>query len=172
MPRRATPAAVPEAHASPAPLPPGLRLRDATPDDAEALHALLHAAYAPGQDPHRTRPLKDTLDDVRNYLSEHAVMVIEDEKTGRLLATIHLRSLVNLRRLAVSPDAKGLKLGSLLLDAALARAAAEGFDYAELGTQDDHPWLPEFYRRHGFAERCHEVMPDGTRWMQMRARLR
>lgn len=162
-PRRVTP--------SPPPLPKGVRIRDARPEDAEAIHALYHAAYDPAQDPHRTRPLKDTLDDVRSYLREHALLVAEDETTGRLLAAVHLRSIVNVRRLAVAPEAKGRRMGALMLDAAVARAAREGFDYAELGTQDDHPWLAAFYRRHGFQDRCVEVMPDGTRWLQMRVRL-
>lgn len=156
---------------TPSAWPNGVRLRDARPEDAEALHVLYHAAYHPDQDPHRTRPLKDTPEDIRGYLREHAVLVAEDEETGKLLATVHLRAIANVRRLAVSPDAKGLKLGSAMLDAAIERARQDGFDHAELGTQDDHPWLAPFYRRHGFVERCVEVMPDGTRWLQMRVRL-
>lgn len=156
---------------APRPLPPGVRLRDARPEDAEALHALYHAAYHPDQDPHRTRPLKDTVEDVRAYLREHAVIVAEDEKTGTLLATVQLRAIANVRRLAVAPEAKGLGLGSVLLDAALERAAADGFDFAELDTQPDHPWLPPFYARHGFEVRGIEELPDGGRWLVMRKRL-
>ena len=151
--------------------PPGVRLRDARPEDAEALHALYRAAYHPDQDPHRTRPLKDTRDDVRGYLREHAVLVAEDEKTGALLGTIHLRAIANVRRLAVAPEAKGTGLGSALMDAALERAAADGFDLAELDTQPDHPWLAAFYGRHGFEVRGIEELPDGGQWLVMRKRL-
>lgn len=152
------------------PLPPGVRLRDATPEDAPALLALYRAAYDPEEDPFRKKPLTDTLSDVEGYLREHAVLVAEDEE-GRLVGTAALRALANLRRVAVHPDRKGEGLGAALVEAALARAKADGFDFAELDTQDDHPWLPEFYRRHGFVERGVEVMPDGTRWLVMRRRL-
>lgn len=156
---------------TPTPLPKGVRLRDARPEDAEAILALYHAAYHRDQDPHRTRPLKDTLEDVRAFLAEHALLVAEDEATGKPLATVHLRAVANVRRLAVAPEAKGTRLGSAMLDAAVERARHDGFDACELDTQDDHPWLAAFYRRHGFQERCIEVMPDGTRWLQMRMRL-
>ena len=149
----------------------GVRVRDATMGDAEAIHALYVAAYDPKEDPHRTRPLEDTLEDVRGYLREHAVLVAEDEATGALLGSVHLRAVANVRRLAVAPAAKGAGVGSALLDAAVARAARDGFDLAELDTQPDHPWLVAFYARHGFEARCVEVMPDGTRWLQMRVRL-
>jgi len=153
--------------------PPGVRLRDATPADAEAIHALYHEAYSPQEDPFRAQagiPLRDTVEDVRGYTREHAVLLAEDAE-GTLLATAHLRALANVRRLAVRPGRKGAKLGSLMLDAALERAKADGFDHAELDTFERHPWLAPFYRRHGFVERGVEVMPDGTRWLVMRRRL-
>lgn len=171
MPGFKPPRRVPPRMGAPRPLPPGIRLRDARPEDAEALHALYHAAYHPDQDPHRTRPLKDTVEDVRGYLREHALLVAEDEATGALLATVQLRAIANVRRLAVSPDAKGLGLGSALLDAALARAADDAFDLAELDTQPDHPWLAPFYARHGFEVRGVEELADGSRWLVMRKRL-
>lgn len=154
-------------------LPPGVRVRDATPADADALHALYHAAYAPAEDPFRAKagvPLKDTVEDVRGYTREHAVLVAEDER-GAFLGSVHVRALANVRRLAVAPGHKGAKLGSLLLEAALERAKTDGFDYAELDTFGEHPWLPAFYRRHGFVERGVETMADGSRWLVMRKRL-
>lgn len=150
----------------------GIRVRDALPADAEAIHALYQAAYAVHQDPHRpaTAALKDTLDDVRAYLRDSRVLVAED-MTGRIVATVGMRRLANLRRLAVAPDAKGSGLGSLMLEAGIAAAREEGFVVATLGTVPEHPWLPPFYRRHGFADYSVETMPDGSRWLQMRKRL-
>lgn len=153
-------------------LPAGVRVRDAREEDAEAIHALYHAAYAVHEDPHRppTAGLKDTVEDVRSYLRDSRILVAEDE-TGRLVATIGLRRLAHLRRLAVAPGLKGEGLGALMLEAALEAAREEGFRVAELGTFPDHPWLAPFYRRHGFADYSVETMPDGTRWLQMRRRL-
>ena len=153
-------------------LPPGTRLRDGTPADADALHSLYHAAYGAGQDSHRDNkgaPLKDTLADVRSFLEEHAVLVAED--ADGLAATVALRSIANIRRLAVRPGLKGARIGSAMLDASRERARADGFDFAMLETFDDHPWLSPFYQRHGFEQRGIETFPDGSRWLVMRQRL-
>lgn len=148
-------------------------MREARPDDADALHALYHEAYAVHADPHRPpiAALKDTVDDVRAYIRDSTVLVAEDAQ-GRLVATIALRRVANLRRLAVAPGAKGARLGSAMLDAAVARAAKDGFEVADLDTIEGHPWLPDFYRRHGFADRAvMQMTSDGSRWRVMRRRL-
>jgi 4-diphosphocytidyl-2-C-methyl-D-erythritol kinase len=153
-------------------LPPGVRLRDATPSDAEAIHALYHEAYDPTHDPHRAAagiPLRDTVDDVRGYAREHALLVAE--RNGSPLATVQLRALANVRRLAVSPRARCEGLGAAMLDAAAERARQDGFDFLQLETLASHPWLAPFYARHGYVERAIEVMPDGARWLVMRQRL-
>lgn len=151
----------------------GVHLREATPDDAPALHALYHAAYArrEAQGQADARPLKDTLEDVRGYIDAGTVLVAEDHD-GRLLGAVHVRKLANVRRLAVAPDAMALGLGARLLDAAADWARYEGFEYAELDTIPTHPWLPDFYRKHGFVERGVERLPDGSEWLVMRRRLR
>jgi len=155
-----------------APLPPGVRLRDATPADAEAIHALYHEAYDPRHDPFRAAagiPFKDTVEDVRGYLRERALLVAE--RDGSLLATVQLRALANVRRLAVSPQARGEGLGAAMLEAAAQRARQERFDFLQLETLASHPWLSPFYARHGYVERAIETMPDGARWLVMRQRL-
>lgn len=152
--------------------PPGVRLRDATSADAEVIHALYHEAYDPKHDPHRAAagiPLRDTVDDVRAYLQERALLVAE--RDGDLLATVQLRALANVRRLAVSPRARGEGLGALMLDAAAERARRERFNFLQLETLASHPWLAPFYARHGYVERGVEVMPDGARWLVMRQKL-
>ena len=78
----------------------------------------------------------------------------------------------NVRRLAVDPAMKGEGLGARLLDAAVERARDEGFEVAELSTLPDHPWLPAFYRKHGFEDRSVESMvKDGSEWLLMRRKL-
>lgn len=154
-------------------LPPGIRVREARAEDAEALHRLYHEAYAPHQDPHRPpiAALKDTLDDVRAYIRDSTVLVAEDE-AGRIVATVAIRSIANLRRLAVAPSAKGNGLGASMLEAAVERAQAEGFEQAMLDTFATHPWLPGFYERHEFQRRGIERMEDGTEWIVYRRKLR
>lgn len=155
------------------PFPPGVRVRRARVEDAEKLHALYHAAYSVHEDPHRPpiMALKDSVDDVRAYIEEGDVLVAEDER-GELVASIHARVLVNLRRLAVAPARKGEGLGGAMLEAAMEEARQEGRTWAMLDTLPTHPWLPSFYKRHGFVERCLETWPDGMRWLQFRRRLR
>ena len=145
-----------------------LRVRDARPEDAEKLHALLHAAYKDRGD---DRPLTDSVERVRADIEEGLVLVAEDAG-GRLVASVMLRRVANIRRLAVAPEAKGAGLGAQMLEAAVERARADGFTYAMLDTIPTHPWLPEFYRKHGFEERCLETFPDGNDWLQFRRRLR
>lgn len=145
-----------------------LRVREARPEDAEELHALLHAAYRDRGD---ERPLRDSVERVRADIEEGLVLVAEDD-AGRLVASVMLRRVANIRRLAVAPDAKGAGLGARMLEAAVDRARDDGFAYAMLDTIPTHPWLPEFYRKHGFEERCLEKFPDGNDWLQFRKRLR
>lgn len=163
-------------------MPPGLSVRDARPDDAEALHALLHAAYKDraqrasgrvGADASLggdERPLTDTIDRVREDIREGLVLVAEDD-VGKIVASVMLRRVANIRRLAVRPDRKGEGLGGAMLDAAVDRARRDGFAFAMLDTIPTHPWLPEMYRKHGFEERCLERFPDGNDWLQFRKRL-
>lgn len=152
---------------------PAVRVRDARPEDAPELHALYHAAYAVHEDEHRPpqAALKDSVDDVRASIEEGLVLVAEDA-SGRLVGSIMLRRVANLRRLAVAPGEKGRGLGGELLEAATARAKEEGMTVAMLDTIPTHPWLPAFYRKHGFEERCVERFPDGMEWLQFRRTLR
>lgn len=150
------------------PRPMTVRVRDARPEDAEELHALLHAAYQHRGD---DRPLTDTVERVRADIEEGLVLVAEDA-SGRLVASVMLRRIANIRRLAVAPARKGEGLGADMLEAAVARAEQDGFTVAMLDTIPTHPWLPEFYRKHGFEERCVERFPDGRDWLQFRRVLR
>lgn len=148
------------------------RVREARPEDAPALHALYHAAYSVHHDPHRPplMALRDSVEDVRAYIEEGDVLVAEDA-AGRLVASVHARAVVNLRRLAVAPDAKRQGLGAMMLAAGEAHARGAGARWAVLDTLPEHPWLPDFYRAQGYQDRSIETFPDGSRWRQLRKRL-
>jgi GNAT superfamily N-acetyltransferase len=154
------------------PIPAGFSIRDATDEDAPAIHALYVAAYSPESDPSRSSlaPLRDTVEDVRAYVRDSRVLVLEDTE-GRIVATAAVRRVANVRRLAVMPEAKGAGLGAAMLDAALDAARDEGFEVAQLETPEAHPWLAAFYSRHGFEARGVETTADGSAWRVMRKRL-
>jgi len=149
-----------------------VRLREARPEDAEALHRLYHAAYARAEDPHRPAgtALEDSVDDVRGSIEEGDVLVAEDE-SGALVGSVMVRSVANIRRLAVAPDRKRAGLATEILRAAEEHARKRGLRWAMLDTIPTHPWLPSFYRKQGFVERCLERFPNGIDWVQFRKRL-
>ena len=148
-----------------------LRVRDARPEDAEEIHALLHAAYQDREDASESgRPLTDSVERVRADIEEGLVLVAEDAG-GRLVASVMLRRVANIRRLAVAPERKGEGLGGEMLEAAIERAQREGMSVAMLDTIPTHPWLPDFYRKHGFEARCVERFPDGKDWLQFRRKI-
>lgn len=153
--------------------PPGVRVRIATEQDTVALHALYHAAYSVHADEHRPRTggLKDSIEDVRGYVREQTVLLAEDAD-GQALATVTLKPIANLRRLAVAPHAKGAGLGSAMLEAGVEQARADGFGVAMLTTLEAHPWLSAFYARHGFEAYSVDKTADGNVWRQMRRRVR
>lgn len=141
-------------------------IRRARAEDAEEIRSLLERAYA-GRDP----PLKDTLDDVRAYLRQDEVYV--DEEDGRIVGTVSLRPIANVRCLAVDPEARREGVGARLLERAVERAREDGYTFAELGTAAAHPWLSGFYARHGFEERgTLRVEGDPTEWRVMRRKLK
>lgn len=148
------------------------RIREATEHDAEALHRLYHEAYSVHSDPHRAPigGLRDTVDDVRAYIRDSTVLVAENEK-GEIVATCATRRIANIRRLAVAPGAKGAGLGALMLEAAVQRASEDGFEVAQLETIRGHPWLSQFYERHGFELRGVERMSNDLEWLVMRRKL-
>ncbi|MFI0481629.1 GNAT family N-acetyltransferase [Actinomadura sp. 9N215] len=59
---------------------------------------------------------------------------------------------VHLEQISVRGDLVGRGIGARLLDAVMARAAAEGAPGVSLLTFRDVPWNEPWYARHGFAE--------------------
>ena len=58
-----------------------------------------------------------------------------------------------LKRMFVAPEARGLKIGSRILDALEAAAKAEGVRVLRLETGVRQPESLALYRRHGYTER-------------------
>lgn len=141
---------------------PGLALRQALPEDAAAITALVHAAYAPwvaliGREP------KPMTVDYAQALTAHRFDLLEAE--GRLLALIetsvapdHLL-VVNI---AVSPDLHGQGVGQGLLAHAEGLAREAGRAELRLYTNQRFVRNIEIYRRFGYALDREETLPNGV----------
>jgi ribosomal protein S18 acetylase RimI-like enzyme len=120
------------------------------------------------------------------------VAVAEDGDTGpaapggRIIGTIMLQPAeeaggavqspdeVEIRALAVSPEAQGRGVGRALLEAALARAAQEGVTHLVLATQQDMHTAQRMYEKAGFRrmpERDWAPVPDGMKLIVYGMRL-
>jgi len=52
--------------------------------------------------------------------------------------------------MTVHPSARGNRIGSRLFDALVSQAKSLGCTYISLTYDTKHPWLKDFYERHGF----------------------
>jgi len=139
---------------------PNPNIRPATPDEAAALAAVYRSAYRQNRDlgfPAKAEAA--TADEVADWIREYRVFVAkidagsigEDIVGGvRLEATVSNR--LKLSRLAVHADWQDERIGSRLLSWVEAVAQAEGRDAIWLTTPEEHPFLPAFYRRHGYEK--------------------
>lgn len=133
----------------------GLRVRRATVDDAERLAEVYRSAYRENRElGFPAKAESATPDELPGWIREHRVYVAEvDGEVGggvRLEATDADRA--KLSRLGVHEDWKGEGIGSALLDRAEAAVRDCGYAAIWLTTPEDHPYLPEFYRRRGYEE--------------------
>jgi len=135
-------------------------LRRAGPDDVPAIEALQHRAYEPnaailGAQP---IPLRWDYDSVLQrcevWLAEHA-----GKLAGALILEMRPDDLL-LESVAISPDAQGIGLGSVLLNAAEFRASDYGLRTIRLYTGEKLTRNVEWYRRSGYAIEEIEVMDD------------
>jgi len=131
------------------------RTRRATTTDAEELAAVYRNAYRENRE--LGFPMKAgsaTESEVRDWIEDHRVYVAEvmDELVGgvRLEATDPER--VKLGRLAVHEQWRGEGVGRELLDHAERAVRDSGYDTVRLTTPDEHPYLPDLYRRRGYEE--------------------
>ncbi|MFC3957098.1 GNAT family N-acetyltransferase [Halovivax cerinus] len=139
-----------------------VRIREASSDDAERLAAVYRNAYAENRElgfPASAESVTSTM--VRAWIDEKAVIVAaaEDTVVGGLRLAATTPDRVEVSRLGVAPDWKRRGIGSKLLAAAEAAVAAGSAETIWLTIPEDHPYLPAFYRDHGY-ERTEEASLD------------
>ena len=140
----------------------GVRVREATDDDAPAIAALVNQAFLVERffvDGDRTSPAE-----ISRLLEKGTFLLAEVE--GRLVACVY----VELRgdrgyfgMLSVDPSRQGEGLGRLLIDAAEDRGRSRGCRLMEIHVVDVREELPPFYRRLGYAEVGEEPFPAHER---------
>lgn len=121
---------------------PQFTVRAATPDDAEAIVALIDLNVPSGELLPRTR----------DFVQLHADHFLVAERDGAIIGCVHLDeyapSLAEVRSLAVDPKAQGMGVGVALVAALEKLARVRG--YATLFAVSNSG---EFFRRRGYDER-------------------
>ncbi|WP_321111427.1 GNAT family N-acetyltransferase [Halorussus salinisoli] len=132
-----------------------VEIRRATDADAEALARAYRSAYEENRRlgfPAKAESATER--DVSEWIRKSRVYVAEagDEVVGgvRLEATDSER--VKLSRLGVHENRKGEGVGSRLLDRAERAVRDWGYATIWLTTPEDHPYLPDLYRRRGYEK--------------------
>jgi putative acetyltransferase len=134
---------------------PGLSVSVAAePADQPEVHALLRQSdtYFAGLYPAESNHLIDTA-----ALAEPNVRFLVARRGGIAVGcgalVLGTDGEAELKRMFVAPEARGLKIGTLLLDALEAAARAEGVRVIRLETGVRQPESLGLYRRHGYTER-------------------
>ena len=137
-----------------------LRIRRASAADARALAAAYHSAYRENR--RLGFPAKAesaTEDEVSEWIRDHCVYVAEtterneatdEEVVGGVRLEVTDDDRVKLSRLGVREAWKGEGAGSRLLDRAEDAVRDACYATVWLTTPEDHPYLPDFYRRRGY----------------------
>ena len=132
-----------------------LRIRQATDSDAEPLARVYRTAYEENRRlgfPAKAASVPEST--VGEWIREHQVYIadVSDEIVGgvRLEETDPHR--VKLSRLGVHEDWKGEGIGSRLLEHAEETARTENYATVWLTTPENHPYLPDLYRRRGYEK--------------------
>lgn len=128
-------------------------IREATPDDAEALAASYRDAYAANRElGFPAKAGSATAEEVAEWIRDHWVFVAEQD--GEVIGGVRIEradaDVAKLSRLGVRERWKGEGIGSRLLEHAEAAARDAGYTTIRLTTPDEHPFLPEFYHAHGY----------------------
>jgi amino-acid N-acetyltransferase len=133
--------------ASPEPL--DIVLRDATFEDAAAIHALILEHLAEGH----------LLPRQRDEIGLHAQRFLVAAHGDRLVACAELaplsRTVGEVRSLVVSPEVRGAGLGTRILDRLVQRAAAGGYDRLCAFTH-----APSYFVQMGFSIVPHVWVPE------------
>jgi GNAT superfamily N-acetyltransferase len=139
-------------------------LRDATPDEADAVSEVIRAAYAQFETTYPvdfTRYFEMVVQVERHF--ENAEIIVA-EQTGRLIGTVFFyrdgslsaqgpwpEGSAGVLRLAVVPEARGMGLARRLTDECIRRCREYGIRTLALHTTDWMPVAKAMYERMGFV---------------------
>ena len=124
-------------------------LRQATPDDARAIHDLI------AQHLHEGHLLPRQLDEVRAHAHRFVLAADDGELVGRADLAPLSPTVAEMRSLVVSRAARSSGAGGRLVDALVARAAQAGFERLCAFTH-----APAYFVRLGFSIVPHEWLPE------------
>jgi amino-acid N-acetyltransferase len=128
---------------------PGVFLRNAASDDAEAIHALITEHAAEGR----------LLPRAGGEIAVHAHRFVVACQDGRIVACAELaplsRDVSEIRSLVVGEEARGLGLGRELIDELVTRATDAGFEKLCAFTH-----APSYFVRLGFSMVPHVWLPE------------
>jgi ribosomal protein S18 acetylase RimI-like enzyme len=142
-------------------------VRDATPDDAEAISRLAGRTFAlacPGHTPAAsiTQHIRTELTAAkfRDYLNSAQFLVVDggDGVVGYVMLTTDPPPIdttwvspMEIRRIYVDESEHGTGVAAALMRAGLDRAVCGGHDWVWLGTNRENARAIRFYRKYGFA---------------------
>ena len=151
-----------------------LYFRYATEDDAEAVHALIQAAFAEYIDTIPVPPgaLADTVEDARKAISEGRTLLAyaTDEEPATLAGTARYEPLEHhlyVGRVAVHPHYRRHGIGKALMEYIERLAPTLGYTRLYLGTRISMPGNLAFYERLGYRivkQDPHPRGPDTNIW--------
>ena len=125
-----------------------MMIRRAAPADADALRAVVAAAYAPFGHLDLPPVAEGLAEDIR----DHNVWVAEVAGIVRGGIVLILGAEAHIANLAVHPDAGGQGIGRALIDTAVKAARAAGHLSVMLATHRDLGQTQAFYRKLGWVE--------------------
>nr|WP_255599387.1 GNAT family N-acetyltransferase [Hasllibacter sp. MH4015] len=141
-------------------------MRRAGPEDADAVAALVDAAYRPWIDVMGMTP-GPMLDDYAARIAQDWVGLRDDAQgLAEVMVLIETDDALLLDNLAIRPDLQGQGRGKGLLDVAEAVARDRGFTRLRLYAHEKMAANIAFYSRHGFAI-THRVTEHGLRRVYM-----
>ena len=130
----------------------GLLLRQATAEDARAIHDLIARHRDEG------RLLPRHLGEIAVHSSRFVVAVDEGEVVGCVDLAPLSRTVAEIRSLVVSEDARSTGIGRRMIDALLARAKAARFERVCAFTH-----APSYFVQLGFSIVPHDWLPEKIR---------
>ncbi|MEV7239554.1 GNAT family N-acetyltransferase [Streptomyces sp. NPDC051020] len=132
-------------------MPDELTLRRAAPDDTDAVHALVHSAYAKWV-PVIGRPPKPMTVDYAWAITAHRIDLLHQggELVGLIELIVEDDGLLLIENVAVSPSSQGKGIGRRLMGHAEHVAAEGGMGRLRLYTNEQFTENIRLYRRLGY----------------------